>query len=101
MSVRGSRESKISIPGALQVRRFETEDGFVGDMIYEHTMGIDPRGLIVDPKEEVPELNYLNDTWVFTGKGWKEVDTKKQPMPRASCAPAWWYSSTPVRDGGR
>jgi arylsulfatase len=20
--------------------------------------------LIVDPKEEVPELNYLNDTWV-------------------------------------
>lgn len=39
---------KTSIPGILQVRRFETSDGLVGDMIYDETIGLDERRLIVD-----------------------------------------------------
>jgi len=36
------------------------EDGYgVKDMAYPTVYN-----LLVDPKEEVPELNYLNDTWV-------------------------------------
>jgi arylsulfatase len=36
------------------------EDGYgVKDMAYPSVYN-----LLVDPKEEVPELNYLNDTWV-------------------------------------
>lgn len=42
---------KTSIPGALQVRRFETEKGLVGDMIYDETRGIDQRCAIVDAKD--------------------------------------------------
>ena len=43
--------AKMSIPGILQVRRFATKDRFVGDMIYEEGLGIDPRLLIVDPRD--------------------------------------------------
>jgi nicotinate phosphoribosyltransferase len=39
---------KTSIPGTLQVRRFAIEDGFVADMIFDETVGIDPRATIVD-----------------------------------------------------
>jgi nicotinate phosphoribosyltransferase len=39
---------KINIPGTLQVRRFETGGGLVGDMIYDEALGVDPRLLIVD-----------------------------------------------------
>lgn len=39
---------KTSIPGVLQVRRFENEKGLVGDMIYDETRGIDQRSVIVD-----------------------------------------------------
>lgn len=42
---------KTSIPGILQVRRFENEKGLVGDMIYDETHGIDQRGVIVDAKD--------------------------------------------------
>jgi len=42
---------KTSIPGILQVRRFETSDGLVGDMIYDETMGVDGRSTIVDMKD--------------------------------------------------
>jgi nicotinate phosphoribosyltransferase len=42
---------KTSIPGILQVRRFEAEHGLVGDMIYDETQGIDERGIIVDIKD--------------------------------------------------
>lgn len=46
---------KTSIPGVLQVRRFENkkapsgEKTLVGDMIYDEIRGIDQRGVIVDP----------------------------------------------------
>ncbi|GAA4421396.1 nicotinate phosphoribosyltransferase [Bremerella cremea] len=42
---------KTSIPGTLQVRRYEGPDGFIGDMIYDETKGIDVREIIVDAKD--------------------------------------------------
>lgn len=47
-----SEESvKTTIPGVLQVRRFENADGFVADMIYDEMAGVDPRNTIVDLKD--------------------------------------------------
>jgi nicotinate phosphoribosyltransferase len=42
---------KTSIPGILQVRRYEDEQGMLGDLIYDETRGIDPRGILVDAKD--------------------------------------------------
>jgi nicotinate phosphoribosyltransferase len=42
---------KTSIPGILQVRRYETDEGMIGDMIYDRIRGIDPRETIVDAKD--------------------------------------------------
>lgn len=41
---------KISIPGILQVRRFENQRGMIADMIYDELTGVDDARLIVDPK---------------------------------------------------
>jgi len=41
---------KINIPGQLQVRRYRGEDGFIGDMIYEETLGIQ-QPVIIDPTD--------------------------------------------------
>ena len=42
--------AKTSIPGILQVRRYETEAGFVGDMIYDVTAGL--RRSVADRRHE-------------------------------------------------
>jgi nicotinate phosphoribosyltransferase len=42
---------KTTIPGVLQVRRFETDGVWAGDMIYDETRGIDAREMIVDVKD--------------------------------------------------
>lgn len=42
---------KTSIPGMLQVRRFETAHGLVADMIYDELTGVDDTRLVVDPKD--------------------------------------------------
>ncbi len=42
---------KTSIPGILQVRRYETADGMIGDMIFDQIRGIDLRETIVDAKD--------------------------------------------------
>ena len=42
---------KTSIPGTLQVRRYATDDGLIGDMIYDEGSGVDDRGIIVDAKD--------------------------------------------------
>ena len=42
---------KTSIPGTLQVRRYISDQGLVGDMIFDETSGIDKRGIIVDAKD--------------------------------------------------
>jgi len=39
---------KTSIPGTLQVRRWEEEDRFVADVIYPEDQGLDPRAIFVD-----------------------------------------------------
>lgn len=43
--------AKTSIPGVLQVRRFENENGLVGDVIYDESHGIDGRHVLVDVKD--------------------------------------------------
>jgi nicotinate phosphoribosyltransferase len=45
------QSAKTTIPGILQVRRFVTDDGIVGDMIFDETLGPDERALIVDYKD--------------------------------------------------
>ncbi len=42
---------KTSIPGVLQVRRYEDDRGFIGDMIYDEIEGVDQREIIVDVKD--------------------------------------------------
>jgi nicotinate phosphoribosyltransferase len=42
---------KTSIPGILQVRRFETPAGMIGDMIYDELSGVDPRLVVVDAND--------------------------------------------------
>jgi nicotinate phosphoribosyltransferase len=42
---------KTSIPGTLQVRRFEREGMFIGDMIYDETTTPDPGRRLIDPAE--------------------------------------------------
>jgi nicotinate phosphoribosyltransferase len=43
--------SKTTIPGVLQVRRFQAGNKLAGDMIYDETRGIDTREIIVDVKD--------------------------------------------------
>lgn len=43
--------AKTTIPGILQVRRYETEGGMIGDMIYDETTGVDERRQIVDLRD--------------------------------------------------
>ncbi len=52
---------KTSIPGTLQVRRFETADGLIGDMIYDETLGVDKRRLIVDSKDATRKKKMSED----------------------------------------
>ncbi|MEM9413993.1 MAG: nicotinate phosphoribosyltransferase [Planctomycetota bacterium] len=40
---------KTSIPGTLQVRRFEDEHGLIGDLIYDEISTPEPGRLLVDP----------------------------------------------------
>lgn len=42
---------KTTIPGILQVRRFEGADGYLGDMIWDERLGVEERLAIVDPKD--------------------------------------------------
>ena len=43
--------SKITIPGILQVRRFEKDGKFVGDLIYDEAMGMVGNQILVDPND--------------------------------------------------
>src|SRR5690606_19483935 len=40
--------AKSTIPGVLQVRRFENAEGFTGDMLYDELGGAKPGSTIVD-----------------------------------------------------
>ena len=76
--------AKTSIPGILQVRRYETEAGFVGDMIYDVTKGPDARSQIVDVKDAtrrkgLPPQALVADLLVPTLRGGKPV-AKSEPL---------------------
>lgn len=43
------QSAKTTVPGVLQVRRFETEQGYLADMIYDELSGIDDKVVIIDP----------------------------------------------------
>ncbi|MBX3413315.1 MAG: nicotinate phosphoribosyltransferase [Pirellulales bacterium] len=43
--------AKSTVPGILQVRRFEGRQGFVADLLYDELAGVDPRRTIVDIKD--------------------------------------------------
>jgi nicotinate phosphoribosyltransferase len=69
---------KTTIPGVLQVRRFETEAGFIGDMIYEETLGFDTSSQIVDIKDAtrrklMPPMARATDLLVAVVRGGKAV----------------------------
>lgn len=55
---------KTSIPGILQVKRFETADGFAGDLIYDELLGSDPELTIVDPKDPTRRKRLPHDACV-------------------------------------
>ncbi len=74
---------KTSIPGILQVRRFETNKGLVGDMIYDETRGIDQRSILVDPKDpsrrkRVPEGALGNDLLIPVMRNGKIVHQQEE-----------------------
>ncbi len=41
--------AKVSTPGILQVRRYESDAGFVGDLIYDEALGVPTAPCLVDP----------------------------------------------------
>jgi nicotinate phosphoribosyltransferase len=45
------QSAKTTIPGVLQVRRFQADRLLVGDMIHDETCGVDDRGVIVDVRD--------------------------------------------------
>lgn len=55
---------KTSIPGILQVKRFETADGFAGDLIYDELLGTAPQPMIVDPKDPTRHKRLPHDARV-------------------------------------
>ena len=48
---RAEGSGKTSVPGILQVRRFEDEHGFVADCIYDTLSGLPSPASIVDPTD--------------------------------------------------
>ncbi len=56
-------KAKSSVPGILQVRRFEKDGAFRGDMIYSEPDGIpEPPATIVDPTDETRRKTFRNET---------------------------------------
>lgn len=47
------QSAKSTVPGILQVRRFEDEEGLVADLLYDELAGVDPRHTIVDIKDPI------------------------------------------------
>ena len=52
---------KTSIPGTLQVRRFEDKDGLVGDLIYDEVSTPDPGRRLIDPADP-NHMKQINET---------------------------------------
>ncbi|PQO25768.1 nicotinate phosphoribosyltransferase [Blastopirellula marina] len=56
---------KTSIPGILQVRRYQSDQGLIGDMIYDETLGIDSREIIVDSKDTTRRKRLANHAQAY------------------------------------
>ncbi|WP_370589830.1 hypothetical protein [Rufibacter sp. LB8] len=52
---------KVSTPGMLQVRRFYTSDGLVGDMIYSETEGVQNPPVMVHPNDPTQTKTFPSD----------------------------------------
>jgi nicotinate phosphoribosyltransferase len=73
---------KTSIPGILQVRRYQDEHGFTGDLIYDEATGIDPREMIGDVKDPTRRKRLADGagttdlliTWLNAGKPVREAE---------------------------
>jgi nicotinate phosphoribosyltransferase len=76
---------KTTIPGILQVRRFETDEGIIGDMIWDELQGVDDRRTIVDSKDplrskHIPEHAQADDLLLPVVRRGKRVSP---PVPLA------------------
>jgi nicotinate phosphoribosyltransferase len=49
------QSAKVSIPGVLQVRRFQQAGEYIGDAIYDTTLGLDVPCTLVDPSDATRE----------------------------------------------
>jgi nicotinate phosphoribosyltransferase len=54
--------AKVTNPGVLQVRRFRTDKGFLGDAIYDETRPLPDRVTIVDPVDATRRKHFAADT---------------------------------------
>jgi nicotinate phosphoribosyltransferase len=54
--------AKVTNPGVLQVRRFRTDKGFIGDAIYDETRPLPDRITIVDPVDPTRRKHFAPDT---------------------------------------
>ena len=54
--------AKISNPGILQVRRFRSENEFIGDAIYDLDLGLPPAPTIVDPLDVTRRKRFAPET---------------------------------------
>ena len=53
---------KISTPGILNVRRFEQDEGFIGDMIFDELGRMSLPSVIVDPSDATRRKQFPKDT---------------------------------------
>jgi nicotinate phosphoribosyltransferase len=61
--------AKTSVPGVLQVRRFENQEGFQADLVYDEVMGLPSVPEMVDPldvtrRRRIPEHTVARDLLV-------------------------------------
>lgn len=54
--------AKVTNPGMLQVRRFQTDNAFIGDAIYDETRPLPGRITIVDPADATRRKSFPADT---------------------------------------
>lgn len=55
------QSAKVTNPGVLQVRRFRTDKGFIGDAIYDETRPLPGRITIVDPADATRRKHFAAD----------------------------------------
>ncbi len=79
--------SKTTVPGLLQVRRYEDDRGFLADAIWDELLGIPSPSVIVDPldptrRREIPAGTRGEDLLVPIFRGGRRV---YDPPPLAAC----------------